>query len=266
LAEKLYDEIRILCWIMTSPLTIQLRAKHISETWGKHCNKVLFMSSENDTHLPAIGLNINEGYDFLWNKTKAAFKYIYTNHLNDADWFVKADDDTYMNIENLRYLITQLKEKSSSYLGRRFKFFFPAGYMSGGAGYVLSKSALHKFVRQGLKAKYSAFCKAEPGGYEDVNMGQCLKYSNIMPIDTRDEKNMERFHPYPPYFILTDLFLDKDDWIFNYSYYPWKTGPPCCSTTTISFHYMLPKDMYQTHYLAYHLKPYGMNRNVTVKY
>ena len=40
-----------------------------------------------------------------------AFEYVYKNHLDEADWFLKADDDTFTIVENLRFL---LKDKNSS--------------------------------------------------------------------------------------------------------------------------------------------------------
>lgn len=94
LADKLYNDVKILCWVNTWPNNHKTRAKAVKETWGKRCNKILFISTKEDPELDTVALPLKDGRQYLWSKIRGAFTHVYKHYFNEYDWFVRADDDT----------------------------------------------------------------------------------------------------------------------------------------------------------------------------
>ncbi|VDP10683.1 unnamed protein product [Soboliphyme baturini] len=257
LAETVSKNVRVLCWIMTNPGNHRSKAVHVKATWVTRCNGYFFASTAAEPSLPTVKLNTSEGREFLWEKTKLALTYIYETSLDEYDWFMKADDDTYVIVENLRLMLLSYRPEQPIYFGCRFKPFTKQGYMSGGAGYVMSKKALTLFVEQGIR---NNVCKDISTGHEDANLGICMEKIGVTAGDSRDRFGRHRFLPFTPASHARPATPDPSFWFWSYIYYPFSQGMGCCSDFAISFHYISPDDMYQMEYLVYHVRPYGISR------
>jgi hypothetical protein len=141
--------------------------------------------------------------------------------MDQFDYFLLGGDDMFYIIENLLYYlaspeIQDLHDHGKGlFLGRRF---FPPKqevFNSGGAGYLLDRAALRILVDNIDTPK----CYPHQRGFwEDVNVATCLKNSGgILPYDTRDPSQRERFHPFTPGQHLTYEIPKTPDWYAKYN-------------------------------------------------
>ena len=116
---------------------------------------IRFLTTKEDEELPTFVItSVEEKYKNLWGKTREGFRRAYEELYEDIDWVIKADDDTYVVMENLRYLLSDQDARQPVWFGCEFKVIVKdGGYMSGGAGYVLSKGAFSDFLEVNEKVK-----------------------------------------------------------------------------------------------------------------
>jgi len=198
---------------MTSPQNLKTKATAVKKTWAKRCNKYIFFSSQTNESFPTVGLNVSEGREHLTGKTVNAFRYCYKHYGNSFDWFLKADDDTYVIAENLRYFLSHHDPNENIYFGFKFKVIVKQGYFSGGAGYVFSRKALRRFVNVGLRNPL--LCRRD-GGAEDAEIGKCMQRLGVKVGDSLDVYGKESFHPFPP---ISHLLGEFPDWMYNNAYH-----------------------------------------------
>ncbi|KAL7739537.1 hypothetical protein ACLKA6_012679 [Drosophila palustris] len=101
---------RILCLVVASPQ--HTHAAHIERTWGRRCNKLLFMGSQRGKKL-----NIRERHTNSWAKTRYQLQHVYHNYYEDYDWFLKVPVDTYVIVENLQHFLQGYSPETPIYFG-----------------------------------------------------------------------------------------------------------------------------------------------------
>ena len=198
----------------------------VNRTWAKDCDKYFFIlkynsslntskSYELSNPYPILqpALLVVDHYKNLTDKVFRAFQAIYLKY-NDYDWYLKADDDTFVFVDNLKkFLKPKISTKPVTY-GYDFRLFVKYGYHSGGGGYVLSNEALKRLHSQ-LSVNYT-YCPNN--GIEDVNVGECLRQLGVNPEKSIDDEGRERFHPLN----LRTHLTGNVDWLYEYAANPVK--------------------------------------------
>lgn len=116
-----------------------------------------------------------------------------------------------------RYMLQSHDPKEPIYFGCRFKPYVKQGYMSGGAGYILSREAVKRLIEQGLPDEKK--CRPDDDGAEDVEIGKCLENVGVLAGDSRDSLGRGRFFPFVPEHHLIPGHVPKDSWYWQYIYY-----------------------------------------------
>jgi glycoprotein-N-acetylgalactosamine 3-beta-galactosyltransferase len=73
-------------------------------------------------------------------------------------------------MENMRFMLHAYSPDMPIYFGCKYRAHVTQGYMSGGAGYVLSREALRRFAEIGLHD--DRLCSPSEEGVEDIEMGE----------------------------------------------------------------------------------------------
>jgi glycoprotein-N-acetylgalactosamine 3-beta-galactosyltransferase len=220
----------IFCIILTNKNNFNTKTKLIHDTWAQLCDNQKFVSNFPDELYINVTSNDNaelvyknmsilqppgmkeDVYGKLTDKVYMTLKYV-NNRYGNYDWYLKADDDTFIFINNLRKFLSSKNSSKPVTYGYDFKVIVENGYHSGGGGYVLSKGALNKLGSK-LNEDYR-FCPNT--GTEDVDIAKCLRKLNILPEKSIDNLGRERFHPLS---LMAHYNGDYPDWLRQYASNP----------------------------------------------
>ncbi len=148
--------------VLTAKKYLNTRALAIWNTWGKELPDIHFFSSPPDDpilrqQLPIITLpGINDTEYPPQKKVYRMLKYMHDNYINDFDFFMRADDDSYIKTDRLLELLQNTNPAQDIYMGEpgfgrsddleRLKLKKTEHYCMGGPGVIFSRSALRKLA------------------------------------------------------------------------------------------------------------------------
>lgn len=252
-ADKLKSALSVFCVIVIGKSSIAQHGKSSFHTWTKHCNDFVMLSSTGRDEFKVKNINLPEGPTKAWERTKMAMDYAVTNH-PQHDWYVKVEHNTFVVIENYRYMLLMHHANIPGFAGH-----VVTSNKAPGSVIALSKEATVRAT-----ARFPN-CGSLYGGTEDYKeLEACLKNIGIRSsTDPHDGQGVGRFqvvrvNPNLPLNAHTSF-----DWSWRYIDDPEKMGQDdCCRDYPISFHDLSPNGHYLMDYTVYHMRPFGIGTYV----
>ncbi|KAL3310708.1 hypothetical protein Ciccas_010721 [Cichlidogyrus casuarinus] len=111
----------LMCFILSQPSNIG-KAKIVNSTWAPLCDGYVFvLGNATLPGLPSLNLPIVDSRRNLVFKTSSTILHMHKYFGHKYDFFLKADDDTYVLVNNLRYFMRDLDPEKKTIAGRHAK-------------------------------------------------------------------------------------------------------------------------------------------------
>ena len=168
--------------VVTANSLLDTRATAVNRTWGQLVPKLEFFSSEGEQHhnLPIVSL---PGVDDTYPPQKKVYRmlqYMHDHYIDKYDWFMRADDDSYIRIPELLEFLSKLDPNEDLYIGspgmgreedlERIKLLSHERYCMGGPGVIFSRALLIRLAPhlddclENVVVSYN----------EDLEVGRCV--------------------------------------------------------------------------------------------
>jgi len=262
MAEGRKSSNRVLCWIPSKD-SQGTAIEAVFSTWARHCDEIVFTSSTANPSRNVVALELPPlgPQRSLWNIVVCGWRYVLTR-IDEFDWFVKLDDDTYFSADNFRHRVRNLDPEQPHYLGHTSHHLdYPFNL---GAGHAISRGTLRivgpRFPSDPDPTKdiVGFHCPRKITWAEDWQMGKCLTLAGVGKVtNSRDAQNRETFMSW----LLSDNFItvrrnDSTSWFWRGKPRYVGHGMNCCSSRPILWHNLKVSDgavkgMFELEYWLY---------------
>lgn len=187
-----------ICYIIsTCDKYLQSRVKFQMDTMFKNVDKsdIYYLTSKPDTENRHFGWHC---MDDTQNITWKYIHFIYNMNIPDYDWYILIDDDTFVFEKRLCNLLAKYDSNDNYYIGKELDHIQSdfCLYMSGGAGYAISKSLyslITEYVRKISKNEaYYPLINLQKQWCDDLCIG--LWIQEIAKTNPINQFNNNLFH------------------------------------------------------------------------
>ncbi|XP_071504775.1 glycoprotein-N-acetylgalactosamine 3-beta-galactosyltransferase 1-like [Diadema antillarum] len=248
-ADMLKSLLSVFCVVPIGTSSVPQHGKAAAQSWTKHCNDYIMLSSVDNELYKVKNIGVADKHVSPWERTKRVLAYALEHHPNH-DWYVKVEHDTFLVLENFRYMI--LAHRTG---------------VPGFAGHVIQTNDAHGSVialsKFGLSKAVTVFpnCNGLFGGQEDYKeLEACLKQAGIKAsTDARDGQGVNQFQMVQAKPNLPLNAHKTVDWSWRSIVNPENVGQEdCCRDYPVSFHKVSPNGLYMMEYAVYHMRPFGI--------